>query len=210
MYINQFQLIRMIKLIKIYLAEFSSRFVTIFVLIECYFDGINLGQNCKFYGFPKFTKNRKSNIFIGENCTFRSSATSNLIGINHPCIISAIGGQSSSIIIGSGSGFSGSTIGAFYKIEIGKNVKCGANTLITDGDWHDDDPRSSPPKQIKIEDNVWLGVNVVVLKGVHIGRNTFIGANSVVTRDIPENVLAAGNPCRIIRPLSENEIANFI
>lgn len=200
----------MIKIIKICLTEFSSRIVTIFITLECYFDGINLGANCKFYGFPKFTKSRKSNISIGENCTFRSSATSNLIGINHPCIISAIGSQSSSIIIGSGSGFSGTSIGAFHKIEIGKNVRCGANTLITDGDWHDDDPRASSPRPIKIGDNVWLGINVVVLKGVHIGRNSFIGANSVVTRDIPENVLAAGNPCRIIRPLSENEITNLI
>ena len=54
---------------------------------------------------------------------------------------------------------------------------------------------------VTIGDNVWIGGNTVVLPGVHIGSNTVIGAGSVVTKDIPSNVLAAGNPCRIIRKL---------
>jgi acetyltransferase-like isoleucine patch superfamily enzyme len=103
--------------------------------------------------------------------------------------------------IGSGSGFSGVSVGCFKKIVIGNNVKVGANVLITDSDWHLDDPRVSEPKPILIEDNVWLGYGVVVMKGVTIGENTIIGINSVVTKDIPANVVAAGNPCRVIRPL---------
>ena len=45
----------------------------------------------------------------------------------------------------------------------------------------------------------WLGINVVVLKGVSIGKNSMIGANSVVTRDIPENTIAGGNPCKVLK-----------
>lgn len=56
---------------------------------------------------------------------------------------------------------------------------------------------------ITIGDNVWLGGGVIVCPGVRIGNNSVIGAGSVVTRDIPDNVLAAGNPCRIIRALNE-------
>ncbi|NEU70332.1 sugar O-acetyltransferase [Spirosoma agri] len=56
---------------------------------------------------------------------------------------------------------------------------------------------------ITIGDNVWLAGNVIVCAGVTIGANTTIGAGSVVTRDIPANVLAAGNPCRIIRSLAD-------
>jgi len=57
------------------------------------------------------------------------------------------------------------------------------------------------PKDVNIGDNVWLGINVIVLKGVTIGEHTIIGANSVVTRDIPANVIAAGNPCKILSNL---------
>ena len=56
---------------------------------------------------------------------------------------------------------------------------------------------------VTIGDNVWLGGNVVVCPGVTIGDNTVIGAGSVVTKDIPANVVAAGNPCRVIRPITE-------
>lgn len=60
-------------------------------------------------------------------------------------------------------------------------------------------------RPITIEDNVWLASNVVVCGGVTIGHDTVIGAGSVVTRDIPAGVLAAGNPCRVIRPLGEKD-----
>ena len=60
-------------------------------------------------------------------------------------------------------------------------------------------------KPITIGDNVWLASNVTVCGGVTIGHDTVIGAGSVVTRDIPAGVFAAGNPCRVIRPLTEKD-----
>lgn len=56
---------------------------------------------------------------------------------------------------------------------------------------------------VTIGDNVWIGGNTVILPGVHIGSNTVIGAGSVVTKDIPDWVIAAGNPCRVIRQITE-------
>jgi galactoside O-acetyltransferase len=58
---------------------------------------------------------------------------------------------------------------------------------------------------IKIGNNCWLGAGVIVLGGVTIGDNSVIGAGSVVTKDIPSNVIAVGNPCRVLRPISERD-----
>lgn len=59
--------------------------------------------------------------------------------------------------------------------------------------------------EIHIGDNVWIACNTVVIGGVHIGNNVVIGAGSVVTKDIPDNYLAFGNPCRPVRPITEKD-----
>ncbi|WP_238988406.1 acyltransferase [Aureibaculum marinum] len=171
-----------------------------------YLKNVTLGKNCKFYGIPIFNRSYNSKITIGDNCTFRSDKTSNLIGLNRKCIISTFG-ENSKIKIGKNSGFSGTVIGAANSITIGNNVLSGANVLITDFDWHPIDPKTRHTNigvknaPIVIADNVWLGINSVILKGVTIGENSVIGANSVVVKDIPANVIAAGNPCKIIKKL---------
>ena len=172
--------------------------------------GVKLGSQSSFIGRCYFKKYPGTSIRIGNHCSFLSSPNANLIGINKPCIISTHHSQHTATIeIGDNCGFSGTVIGAFKYIKLGNNVRCGANTLISDADWHLDDPRSGPPADVIIGDNVWLGVNSVVLKGVTIGANTVIGANSVVTKSIPANVIAAGNPCRVIRPLTINDAAPY-
>jgi maltose O-acetyltransferase len=97
-------------------------------------------------------------------------------------------------------------IGAQQSIEIADDVICGGNCLITDFDWHAVEPKRrhagrSESAPVCLEQNVWLGVNAIVLKGVRIGQNSVIAANSVVVNDIPSNVIAGGNPCRVIRDL---------
>lgn len=173
------------------------------VRISAWWWGIKLQEGAYFMGKCHFYRYPDTQISIGKNCTFLSKSASNLIGINRPCIIST--GKSSfkaMIEIGDNCGFSGTVIGSFNMIKIGNNVRCGANTLITDSDWHMNDPRSGQPKPVVIEDNVWLGEGVKVLKGVTIGMNSVIGAGSVVTKNIPANVIAAGNPCKVIKPIS--------
>ena len=58
---------------------------------------------------------------------------------------------------------------------------------------------------ITVGDNVWFGASVTVLPGVRIGSNTVIGAGSVVNRDIPDGVIAVGNPCRVLRSITEDD-----
>ena len=64
-------------------------------------------------------------------------------------------------------------------------------------------------KPIHIGNKVWIGANAVILPGVHIGDGTVIGAGSVVNKDIPANVIAAGNPCKVIREINEDDIVGM-
>lgn len=142
---------------------------------------------------------KNSYLSIGENCHFMSKSWGNRLGLYHRCILSTEPGAR--IIIGKNCGLSGVTIRCFRQISIGNNVRIGANSIIMDGDAHQDDSRTSESKSVFISDNVWVGANVTILKGVTIGENSLIGIGSVVTKSIPANVVAAGNPCRIIRNL---------
>ena len=93
------------------------------------------------------------------------------------------------------------------KVSIGDNVQIAPNVSIyTAGHPLHPDSRNSGYEYgipVTIGNNVWLGGNVVILPGVTIGDNAVIGAGSVVTKDIPENMLAAGNPCKIIREITD-------
>ncbi|WP_162198283.1 acyltransferase [Geofilum rubicundum] len=177
-----------------------SFFVTLLMKVNMTIRGVEYGRHLRFYGFAKFKRANKGLINVGSHCIFNSSHTSNLIGVNRPCLFSALL-PDSRLVIGHHCGFSGTVIGCFVRITLGNHVKCGANTLITDSDWHLEDARTGKPQPIVIEDNVWLGVNVTVLKGVRIGANSVIGAHSLVVKDIPANVIAAGNPCKVIKAL---------
>ncbi len=167
----------------------------------CKLKGVRVKNNVRFYGSMVFRRQAHSEIVIGNNVRFRNRFQANMIGINHPCIFSTHSAKAK-IIVGDGCGFSGTKVGAFLSVEFGENVRCGANTLITDGDWHLDDIRVGDPKPVVIGDNVWLGYGVIVMKGVTIGENSIVGAGSVVVKDIPANCIAAGNPCGVIKMLT--------
>ena len=96
------------------------------------------------------------------------------------------------------------------KIKFGDNVFVGPNcSFYTAGHPVSITERNQGleyAKPITVGNNVWLGGGVTVLPGVTIGDNVTIGAGSVVTRDIPDNVIAVGNPCRVCRKLTEEEM----
>lgn len=186
----------MLRKIKLLLLDFFSPLLR-FYLIKCI--GISCGKS-KFVGIPLIVRHKYSQISIGDNCRIVSSKLYNLIGVNKCTTIATLSGGAV-IKIGNNVGMSGGAITAFKSVQIGDNGKIGANVHITDSDWHLEDPRSNGSKEVKIGNNVWLGLNVVVLKGVEIGDNVIVGAGSVVTKDIPANTIAAGNPCRVIKKI---------
>lgn len=98
-------------------------------------------------------------------------------------------------------------------IYIGNNVLLGPRvSLYTAGHPLSSAVRNSGlefGKSITIGDNAWVGGNTIINPGVRIGCNTVIGSGSVVTKDIPDNVIAAGNPCRVIRKITEQDELNW-
>lgn len=124
---------------------------------------------------PPFYCDYGSNIFVGKNCF-----------INYNCTILDNG-----------------------KVTLGDNCLLAPNVSIyTAGHTLHPDARALGYEyglEVSIGHNVWIGGNTVICPGVHIGDNTVIGAGSVVTKDIPAWSFAAGNPCRVLRPITEED-----
>jgi len=182
-----------------------SKLTTLLTYVDAKLWGIYIGKGSLFIGIPFLCKFPKSSIIIGARCRMRSSSRQRAqAGIMRPCTIETLA-ENSKIIIGDHCGFSGAMISAAKHIEIGSRSLCGANVSITDTDWHCVDPKSrnlpGVALPVKIGSNVWLGMNVIVLKGVTIGDNTVVAAGSIVSRDLPPNVLAVGQPASPIRDL---------
>lgn len=91
---------------------------------------------------------------------------------------------------------------AYAPVKIGHHCSFSFDNMIITSTHDFKDFSTVIAKPIEIGDNVWVTSNVTILPGVKIGNNTVIGAGSVVTHDIPSGVLAAGNPCRVIKEIN--------
>lgn len=195
--------VRKIK-IQLYSSIWSFRMRTRLRIINVAFQ-----KPIKFFGNSYFIRHRFSKISIGKSCSFTSTSYVNVAGVNKKNTISTIT-KDANLIIGDRCGFSGVVICVANKVVFGENVLVGANSFISDFGFHELDPEkrwkgqtnSTISDPVFIKDNVWLGMNVTILKGVTIGENSVIGANSVVTKDIPANVIAVGNPCKVVRSIN--------
>lgn len=143
---------------------------------------------------------------IGDNFYFSSGDAVNPIGSNLQGAIYVESGAS--LTIGNDVGMSSTRMWIHDSVKIGDHVKIGGCVLVTDTDAHpmnfmgrrssNEGTKSAP---IVIEDDVWIGAHCVILKGVTIGARSVVGAGSVVTKSIPADCVAAGNPCRVIKKL---------
>jgi acetyltransferase-like isoleucine patch superfamily enzyme len=163
------------------------------------------GQFPKIYG--TLILNNNGYCKIGDNAVFRSSPHSNYVGLTKKCSLYIDSGAR--LIIGNNAGLSGTTIYCANAITIGNNVNLGGNVSIWDTDFHPldfEDRRAHIEERINtipvmIGNDVFIGANAMVLKGVNIGDRSIIGAGSVVTKSIPADEIWAGNPARFIKKL---------
>ncbi len=169
--------------------------------------GVTWGQSWRLYGLPVIQKHRDSTLTIGRGLSLRSTVRSNPLGPQHPVILSTRR-PGALLCIGDDFGMTGGSIVAEESVRIGNRVTVGANSIIADTDFHPLDararqnlPLAGATAPIVIEDHVFIGMQALILKGVTIGAGSIIGAGSVVTRDVPPSVIAAGNPARVIRAL---------
>ena len=120
-----------------------------------------------------------------------------------------IGEHKGEIIIGKYSLITpGVRIMAAESVMIGDSCMFGHGACVTDADWHGIYDRTKvvgDPKPVVLDENVWIGEDSMICKGVKIGKNSIIGARSVVTKDIPQNTIYAGNPAVFIRDLDDGE-----
>lgn len=169
--------------------------------------GRRLGQRVQLYGLPLLQVPNWANLRIGRRVCLISDAYFSEPGINHPVFIRLLNPQAK-LTIGDDVGISGGGICVQTEVSLGNGVMLGANAFITDTDFHPLLPANRRysaehvgSRPVVIEDNVFIGMNSLVLKGVRIGRNSVIGAGSVVTRDVPPNEIWAGSPARFVKAL---------
>ncbi|UZR93203.1 acyltransferase [Chondrinema litorale] len=165
-----------------------------------------LNNKVKIYGFPIITF-QNSNFSFGKNITLISESYFSEPGVNHPVMIRLLKPEAS-LKIGNNVGISGGGICVETNVEIGNDVMMGANSFISDTDFHPIEPKNRrfsrenvKAKPVIIEDNVFIGMNSVILKGVTIGKNSIIAANSTVVKDIPSNEIWGGAPAKFLRKI---------
>ncbi|MBR1463143.1 MAG: acyltransferase [Prevotella sp.] len=176
--------------------------------------GICFGRNLTVYNKVYVTGYAGvGRIAIGDNFHFTSGDGINPICRNlRGCI--HLGSKQAEIVIGNNVGMSSTCIWVNNRLTIGNNVNIGGNCTILDTDTHQIDYQSRRGEKradsnnpyttiqsapITIEDDVWIGANCIILKGVTIGARSVVGAGSVVTKSIPADCIAAGNPCKVLK-----------
>lgn len=179
--------------------------------------GVEYGKNLRVYN--KVYVHGSGVVNIGDNLRFSSGDGINPISRNIRGEI-LVQYKDSVIEIGDNVGISSACIRSVNHITIGNNVNIGGDCLIIDTDAHPHDylqrryeyrrktgkeeyAKLIPSAPITIGDDVWIGARCQILKGVSIGERSIIAAGSIVTRDIPADVVAGGNPCKVIRKINE-------
>ena len=166
---------------------------------------VQVGENTRIYG--KVIVKGTGEIKIGNNCLINSSVHADPIGGDARTILRADSGAS--LVIGNGCGLSNCAIVAQKEIVIHDEVYIGGGCRIYDTDFHSLDRAERVAEidthvrrsGVEIMEGAFIGAHSIILKGVTVGKNSIVGAGSVVTGNIPDHEVWAGNPARKVRDL---------
>ncbi len=181
--------------------------------------GVSYGPHLRVFNRVYIKIHKKASLRIGKDFLFTSGFGYNALCRNLRGAI-YLPFSDSVCKIGDGVGISSCCIWASKYVEIGDNVTIGGDTIIIDTDAHSldfhirgarildmegytIDDREAKRKPIVIENNVFIGTRCIILKGITIGERSIIAAGSVVSSDIPPDVVAGGNPCKVIKHINQ-------
>lgn len=210
-YLNKIKKYKTLEIIN-YLIKNSLEFIYCLIGTFCFklkvlLNSVELGKNTKVWGSITLSKSPGAKIVIGDGFRVVSGSLRTTATISSMNRIKTYS-NTSSIIIGNNVSINGVSITSRSKcIFIGNNVKIAPNCIIVDSDFHclEIEKRTEPcverDKDVYISDNVWIGMSCTVLKGITIGKNTIVGANSLVNKSLEENAIYAGNPIKKIKNL---------
>lgn len=196
------QIFKAWKQLRLILSDFFSKIISVIVF---YLNGVK-HNSFKTHGIPYIHISLNAKCIIGSNFKMNNGVNYSDSGIDGKCRIEVR--DTATLIIGNNVGMSDVTITCHDKITIGNNVLLGVGCQIRDTDNHSLNPKdrligldwkNKKTAPIIIKDNVFIGMNSIILKGVSIGENAIIGAGSVVTKDVPSNEIWGGNPTKFIK-----------
>ena len=184
--------------------------------IYFFLNNIKYGKNFRVFNHLYLKIHVGALVQIGTNCTIMSGAGLNPLSRNIKTCIYV--GKKATLKLGNDVGISSSTLWVKESVSIGNSVAIGADCIIMDTDAHNLDWKircseetneygesvdmvTAASAPIVIEDNVLVGARCIILKGVTIGARSIIGSGSIVTKDIPSDCIAAGNPCKVIKSI---------
>lgn len=176
--------------------------------------GVTVGSDAVVQGRIFVFRAKSSYIELGDRVVLNALGRKNTLEARGPVVLRTFR-SGARIVIGADSGLTSCTISAGTKVEIGERVLVGGGVIITDSDHHVVDmltgrrfaglPDQRSDRSVRIGDDAFVGARSIILKGAQIGEGSVIGAGSVVSSVIPPGVIAAGNPCRVIRTLNSSQ-----
>ncbi|HEY3862497.1 MAG TPA: acyltransferase [Verrucomicrobiae bacterium] len=170
--------------------------------LEARLKGVQFEGHATFWGRPLVSVAPDSSLILGSNVQLASALRANPLGCFQPCVLRTLAPQAR-LYMGANSGASGAVLCAGLSIEIGEGTLIGSGAMIIDNDFHVLTPDGwrgevrANARPVKIGREAFIGARAIILKGVTIGDRAVVGAGAVVTRDVPANMVAAGNPATI-------------
>lgn len=200
----------MINNLRLLYLKLTNQFYGIYNKLKLSLSGVKYGKHCIIHGPISISLAQDALVCIGDNFCFLSGRSLNPLSRNLQGCICA--NRNAFLKIGNYVNMSSTCIRVHESITIGNYVNIGANVILMDSDAHSLNflDRRNPKKDIGnkknspivVEDDVLIGVNSIILKGVTIGARSIIGAGSVVTKSVPPDCIACGNPARVVRMLN--------